>query len=93
MYYLETNIKRFSKASHVELLSVENKETVPCWGFVEKHFEECSRLIFGECLEKFNTFVEDVTTYYRNTNLRGTRVFIFKDVRFVVNITITWIEK
>ena len=92
MYILETNIKRFSKASHIELLDVKNKERIPCWGDLEKHFEECRRVLFGECLEKFNIFVEDITTYYKNPNQRGMRVFNFADIRFVVSITVTWIE-
>lgn len=92
MYIFETNIKRFSKASHIELLSAENKETIPCWSGLEKHFEECRRIFFGECLERFNIFVDDITTYYKNPNLRGMRVFNFADIRFVVSITVTWIE-
>lgn len=92
MYFLETNIKRFSKASHIELFSAENKETIPCWSGLENHFKECRAVFFGECLEKFNTFVENITTYYKNPNLRGTRVFNFTDSRFVVSITIFWME-
>jgi hypothetical protein len=92
MYFLETNIKRFSKASHIELFSMENKEQISGWFDLDIRFEEYRRLFFGECLERFNSFVEDVTTYYKNPNLRGTRVFCFKDERFEVNITIFWID-
>jgi hypothetical protein len=92
MYLLESYIKRFSKASHVELVNIETKELFVTWFDIELKFEEQRRLMFGECLEKFNSFVEDITTYYKNSNLRGTRVFCFKDARFVVNITIYWVE-
>lgn len=40
MYFLETNIKRFSKASHIELFSMENKEQISGWFDLDIRFEE-----------------------------------------------------
>lgn len=91
MYLVEYTIERYTKLLKVGLISVSDSIRCDCWSNVDDVLEKCRGRFLNYCLISFDSFVEDVTTYYKNPNLRGCRVFSFKDVQFGVNVTIHWI--